>query len=314
MTEAVEIEVCDAQLGLDDMVAVLGRTGLNVGAVPADMHQPDLLPALALTEQIVLVGEVVQVVPSDAQTVAALPGVLPLEERPDDVVQRDHAGRLILRACEAPAAEVVNPLDLPVYGKDAVLQVDVVPGQAEHLAETQTAVVCQHHRQMAGMPLRKARENLLKVLTEDRITDHVTLIPAFPRSGQVDVLRRAVLDPPAPLCEMHRVADDAQQVRQRIATETLIVHVVDELLDVLRFDGGEAVFPKRRADVKLDALCVSGAGGFFAFDGDVVCQPRVKAVGVAHLRGRKHGPACIYSVYALLPAAMASCLVAKPLF
>ena len=151
-------------------------------------------------------------------------------------------------------------------------------------------MVCQHHRQMAGMPLRKARENLLKVLTGDRITDHVTLIPAFPRSGQVDVLRRAVLDPPAPLCETHRVADHAQQVRQRVAAEAPVVHVVDELLDILRLDSSEAVLPEGRADVQLDALCVSGAGGFFAFDGDVVCQPRVKAVGVAHLRGRKHGP------------------------
>ena len=51
---------CIGVMGIfpDDVVVVLSRAGLDVGAIPADVHRPEFLLTLALAEGILFAVEV----------------------------------------------------------------------------------------------------------------------------------------------------------------------------------------------------------------------------------------------------------------
>lgn len=92
----MEIEVLNTKLRLDDVVAVLGRAGLDVGAISPYGDEVQLLHAIILAEEILAVHEVAQVVGAHTQALLQLPGMLPAKERPNDVVQSDRPAGFIL--------------------------------------------------------------------------------------------------------------------------------------------------------------------------------------------------------------------------
>ena len=272
VTQAVKIKVFNAQLGLDDVVAVLGCPGLDIGAVCTQGNQVQLLGA-GFAEQVIAVLVVAAVSGTEAQAALQLACVLPTQDRPDCVVQRNCTGGFVFGLSDEPAADVLHPLHLSLDGERSLLQVNVLPHETEHLAQPESAVIRQHHRQVAGVSFREPCEDSIQVPAADGIALHVALVLTLAGGRQQNVFCRVVLNPLLPLGVFHGVADDAQQVRQRVATVALIVQSVDEPLDVLGLDGGEAILAQLRPDVILDALRVALAGGVLAVDRDVVFQP-----------------------------------------
>ena len=107
------------------------------------------------------------------------------------------------------------------------------------------------------MPFRETLEDTRHDNARNGISCFMAKVAAFARARQVDVVSGAVLKPSLPLRIPERTRNDAQQARQRITGEAFEVHAVDEGLNGITFQRGQAVLTEGRFDIELDSRMIT---------------------------------------------------------
>jgi len=141
--------------------------------------------------------------------------------------------------------------ELSAHVDQAGPEVDVVPGQPEHLRDTKAGV--EHGRDHQPVAWRACRQKPF-----DLCTPQDALAPRLrPRALVVlESLDWVGDDPPVPTGEAHDALERRQRARRGLRRAALSPQRIEQLCDVIDGDRGDPPTPQRREEVTVEVVAV----------------------------------------------------------